>query len=290
MRKLMRIFMGAAMLALPMMLTSCEGTLDDVLGKWDRPTNNNGEKDGTESEIAKKIVTFDAILADGSSFDVSFKLNGKDVSVNFKKENGKYTVSSTTLKAENFKLAQVEGKDLLELTVLTDDGKVQGQIFFNTKDGSYYILNNIGYDVTFDGNVLVDNFPLSVTNLCPDKAVIEIDTNKDDTAYEKSLIVYYNKSKEDIWKTVVDRYDLSSVLKGVLKLQMGEDDPYDPATDALDSTRVYVYDGSIGYEVVGSDSDDPAIGINKVGIKAGADYTDSYKASLIPIVSVAPIG
>ena len=290
MRKLMKIFMGAAMLGLPMMLTSCEGTLDDVLGKWDRPTNNNGEKDGTESEIEKKLVAFDAILKDGSTFDVSFKLNGKDVSVNFKKENGKYTVSSTTLKAENFKLAQVEGKDLLELTVLTDDGKVQGQIFFNTKDGSYYILNNIGYDVTFDGNVLVDNVPLSVTNLCPDKAVIEIDTNKDLDAFEKSLIVYYNKSKEDIWKTVVDRYDLSSVLKGVLKLQKGENDPYDPATDALDSTRVYVYDGSIGYEVVGSDSDDPAIGINKVGIKAGADYTDSYKASLISIVSIAPIG
>ena len=290
MRKLMKIFMGAAMLGLPMMLTSCEGTLDDVLGKWDRPTNNNGEKDGTESEIEKKLVAFDAILKDGSTFDVSFKLNGKDVSVNFKKENGKYTVSSTTLKAENFTLAQVEGKDLLELTVLTDDGKVQGQIFFNTKDGSYYILNNIGYDVTFDGNVLVDNVPLSVTNLCPDKAVIEIDTNKDLDAFEKSLIVYYNKSKEDIWKTVVDRYDLSSVLKGVLKLQKGENDPYDPATDALDSTRVYVYDGSIGYEVVGSDSDDPAIGINKVGIKAGADYTDSYKASLISIVSIAPIG
>ena len=287
MRKLMRIFMGAAMLGLPMMLTSCEGTLDDVLGKWDRPTNNNGEKDGTESEIAKKIVTFDAILKDGSTFDVSFKLNGKDVSVNFKKENGKYTVSSTTLKAENFTLAQVEGKDLLELTVLTDDGKVQGQIFFNTKDGSYYILNNIGYDVTFDGNVLVDNFPLSVTNLCPDKAVIDIDTNDDLDAFETSLIVYYNKSNGDTWKTVIDRYDLSSVLKGVLKLQKGENDPYDPATDALDSTRVYVYDGSIGYEVVGSNSDDPAIGINKVGIKAGADYTDSYKASSQAIVSVA---
>lgn len=287
MRKLMKIFMGAAMLALPMMLTSCEGTLDDVLGKWDRPTNNNGEKDGTESEIEKKIVTFDAILADGSSFDVSFKLNGKDVSVNFKKENGKYTVSSTTLKAENFKLAQVEGKDLLELTVLTDDGKVQGQIFFNTKDGSYYILNNIGYDVTFDGNVLVDNFPLSVTNLCPDKAVIEIDTNEDDTAYEKSLIVYYNKSKEDIWKTVVDRYDLSSVLKGVLRLQKGENDPYDPATDALDSTRLYVHEGTDKSEVIGSDSDDAAYGSNKVGIKDGADYTDTYKAAF-PL-PVAPI-
>ena len=277
MRKLMKIFMGAAMLGLPMMLTSCEGTLDDVFGEWTRPVNNNGNNN--ESEIAKKIVAFDAILADGSSFDVSFKLNGKDVSVNFKKENGKYTVSSTTLKAENFTLAQVEGKDLLELTVLTDDGKVQGQIFFNTKDGSYYILNNIGYDVTFDGNVKVDKYPLAVTNLCPDKAVIEIDTNKDLDAFEKSLIVYYNKSKEDIWKTVVDRYDLSSVLKGVLNLQMGSTTPYDPATHALSESQLYVHEGTDKSEVIGSDSDDPAYGSNKVGIKDGADYTDTYKAA-----------
>lgn len=286
MRKLMKIFMGAAMLGLPMMLTSCEGTLDDVFGEWSRPVNNNGNNN--ESEIAKKIVAFDAILADGSSFDVSFKLNGKDVSVNFKKENGKYTVSSTTLKAENFTLAQVEGNDLLELTVLTDDGKVQGQIFFNTKDGSYYILNNIGYDVTFDGNVKVDNYPLAVTNLCPDKAVIEIDTNGDVTAYEKSLIVYYNKSKEDIWKTVVDRYDLSSVLKGVLNLQLGDDDLYDPATNKLSESRLYVHEGTDKSEVIGSDSDDAAYGSNKVGIKDGADYTDTYKAAFpLPI---APIG
>ena len=74
MRKLMKIFMGAAMLGLPMMLTSCEGTLDDVLGKWDRPTNNNGEKDGTESEIEKKLVAFDEVIKDGSTFDVTFKL------------------------------------------------------------------------------------------------------------------------------------------------------------------------------------------------------------------------
>ena len=259
MRKLMKIFMGAAMLGLPMMLTSCEGTLNDVFGEWSRPVNNNGNNN--ESEIAKKIVTFDAILADGSSFDVSFKLNGKDVSVNFKKENGKYTVSSTTLKAENFKLAQVEGKDLLELTVLTDDGKVQGQIFFNTKDGSYYILNNIGYDVTFDGNVLVDNFPLSVTNLCPDKAVIDIDTNDNLDAFETSLIVYYNKSNGDTWKTVIDRYDLSSLLKGILEIQEDND------------SRVYVHHDSKGYEVVAPDSDHAACGDHKVGIVEGVDYT-----------------
>lgn len=282
MRKLMKIFMGAAMLALPMMLTSCEGTLDDVLGKWDRPTNNNGEKDGTESEIAKKIVTFDAILADGSSFDVSFKLNGKDVSVNFKKENGKYTVSSTTLKAENFKLAQVEGKDLLELTVLTDDGKVQGQIFFNTKDGSYYILNNIGYDVTFDGNVLVDNFPLSVTNLCPDKAVIVWkDADGDDK--EIDLIIRYNKSNGETWNDEIGKYAISSdanFQKLLTSKDVRDDDEKLEVivSDNVESHYVYYFTNEASTrpdEKIGEVFDDDK------GIIV--DYTKSYLSVVPPI-------
>lgn len=169
----MKIFMGAAMLGLPMMLTSCEGTLDDVLGKWDRPTNNNGEKDGTESEIEKKLVAFDEVIKDGSTFDVTFDFNGKPATVNFKKENGKYTVSCDDLDPKDFQLAQVEGKDLLELTVYKGGGlDIMGQIFFDINDGSYYIINNIGHEVTFDGTVKVQNIPLSVTNLSPDKAVI----------------------------------------------------------------------------------------------------------------------
>ena len=282
MRKLMKIFMGAAMLALPMMLTSCEGTLDDVLGKWDRPTNNNGEKDGTESEIEKKIVTFDAILADGSSFDVSFKLNGKDVSVNFKKENGKYTVSSTTLKAENFKLAQVEGKDLLELTVLTDDGKVQGQIFFNTKDGSYYILNNIGYDVTFDGNVLVDNFPLSVTNLCPDKAVIVWkDADGDDK--EIDLIIRYNKSNGETWNDEIGKYAISSDANFQKLLTskdvMDDDEKLEViVSDNVESHYVYYFTNEASTrpdEKIGEVFDDDK------GIIV--DYTKSYLSVVPPI-------
>ena len=280
MRKLMKIFMGAAMLGLPMMLTSCEGTLDDVFGEWSRPVNNNGNNN--ESEIAKKIVAFDAILADGSSFDVSFKLNGKDVSVNFKKENGKYTVSSTTLKAENFTLAQVEGKDLLELTVLTDDGKVQGQIFFNTKDGSYYILNNIGYDVTFDGSVLVDNFPLSVTNLCPDKAVIVWkDADGDDK--EIDLIIRYNKSNGETWNDEIGKYAISSDANFQKLLTskdvMDDDEKLEViVSDNVESHYVYYFTNEASTrpdEKIGEVFDDDK------GIIV--DYTKSYLSVVPPI-------
>ena len=267
MRKLVKIFMGAAMLALPMMLTSCEGTLDDVLGKWDRPTNNNGEKDGTESEIEKKLVAFDAILKDGSTFDVTFKFNTKDVTVNFKKENGKYTVSCDDLDPAYFRLIQVEGKDLLELTVLKDDGvNVMGQIFFNTNDGSYYIINNFNGDVTFDGNVKVDNIPLSVTNLSPDKAVIIYDP------VEKwNLIIRYNKSKGETWKDMVGKYAISSddIVKKIISAANRYGDSDTDLEVVIDN-----YGDTQHYVTYSDETDvDPT---HKIGKQGSADYTDSY--------------
>ena len=267
MRKLVKIFMGAAMLALPMMLTSYEGTLDDVLGKWDRPTNNNGEKDGTESEIEKKLVAFDAILKDGSTFDVTFKFNTKDVTVNFKKENGKYTVSCDDLDPAYFRLIQVEGKDLLELTVLKDDGvNVMGQIFFNTNDGSYYIINNFNGDVTFDGNVKVDNIPLSVTNLSPDKAVIIYDP------VEKwNLIIRYNKSKGETWKDMVGKYAISSddIVKKIISAANRYGDSDTDLEVVIDN-----YGDTQHYVTYSDETDvDPT---HKIGKQGSADYTDSY--------------
>lgn len=263
----MKIFMGAAMLGLPMMLTSCDGTLDDVLGKQDRPSNNNGEKDGTESEIEKKLVAFDAILKDGSTFDVTFKFNTKDVTVNFKKENGKYTVSCDDLDPAYFRLIQVEGKDLLELTVLKDDGvNVMGQIFFNTNDGSYYIINNFNGDVTFDGNVKVDNIPLSVTNLSPDKAVIIYDP------VEKwNLIIRYNKSKGETWNDMVGKYAISSddIVKKIISAANRYGDSKTDLEVVIDNY------GDTQYYVTYSDETD-VDPTHKIGKQGSADYTDSY--------------
>ena len=83
MRKLMRIFMGAAMLALPMMLTSCEGTLDDVFGQWDRP-----------SKIPAEVFMFKKVLDNGSTLTVKLNVNGTYMTFTFKKEGDKYKINS----------------------------------------------------------------------------------------------------------------------------------------------------------------------------------------------------
>ena len=284
MRKLMKIFMGAAMLGLPMMLTSCEGTLDDVLGKWDRPTNNNGEKDGTESEIEKKLVAFDEVIKDGSTFDVTFDFNGKPATVNFKKENGKYTVSCDDLDPKDFQLAQVEGKDLLELTVYKGGGlDIMGQIFFDINDGSYYIINNIGHEVTFDGTVKVQNIPLSVTNLSPDKAVIVYEEADGDYP-EVDLIIRYNKSKGETWNDIIAKYALSSDDTFMKIVLTAGNNPKDTNTDL----EVLISNTDEVKTVTYSDKSDVDPD-NKIGKKGSTDYTDSYKTK-DGSAPIAPIG
>lgn len=54
MRKSMKFYLGGAILfALPLFLTSCEGTLDDIFGKWDKPTGGNSSSEDIPEIIAK---------------------------------------------------------------------------------------------------------------------------------------------------------------------------------------------------------------------------------------------
>ena len=51
MRKSMKSLLAVILLATPLVLTSCEGALDDVLGEWSRPTpgNNNNHNNNTNT-------------------------------------------------------------------------------------------------------------------------------------------------------------------------------------------------------------------------------------------------
>lgn len=122
-----------------------------------------------------------------------------------------------------------------------------------------------------------------VTNLSPDKAVIVLDEAKGSNP-EVDLIIRFNKSNGETWSSIADKYGISSEDR-LNNLITAANSPKDSNTDLEvlfnngDEIKTIVYSG--GTEV------DPA---NKIGKKGSADYTDSYKASLIPIVSIAPIG
>jgi hypothetical protein len=49
----MKFYLGGAILfALPLFLTSCEGTLDDIFGEWSRPSGNTNTNSGSDSTPA----------------------------------------------------------------------------------------------------------------------------------------------------------------------------------------------------------------------------------------------
>jgi hypothetical protein len=250
MKQFIRKFFAAAMLlSMTFAFSSCEGSLDDVFGQWDNPAN-----------VPPQVFAFKNALDNGSTLVVKFDLNGEK-SVSFKKEGDVYKCTSD-LNPENYDLKLDATSGMLVLTIKDDEGNVVGQIFFNTSDGSYYVVNNIGGNVIFDGNVIVNTYSGTVNNLCPDKAVIKIDADGDDT-FEKELPVYYNKAKGETWKNVVDRYDLSTILKGILYFY---------------SDETYVHEGTKNIQVVGTDGDHPAGKDDKVGIEDEADFAGPYKA------------
>jgi hypothetical protein len=58
MKKLMKFYLGGAILfALPLFLTSCEGTLDDVFGEWSRPSGNNSNTDSDKASGTYIVYT-----------------------------------------------------------------------------------------------------------------------------------------------------------------------------------------------------------------------------------------
>lgn len=261
MRKLMKsIFMGAAMLALPVMLTSCEGTLDDVFGQWDRP-----------SKIPAEVFMFKKVLDEGATLTVSFKLNDDDMELTFKKEGSKYVIQGD-YDPNDYVLQKVAGKDLLELTIYKNSGDtLLGQIFFNTSDGSYYILNYFNGNVEFDGSVKVMNISGTVTNLSPDKAVIKYDD-------ESNVIIRYNKANGDTWNTIVDKYAISSNEQMQILIYAfnypGTDSNLEILLSNGDETHIVIYNDLT--EV------DPE---HKIGKHGAADYTDSYFSDIPTIIA-----
>lgn len=231
MKQFIRKFFAAAMLlSMTFAFSSCEGSLDDVFGTWDKPSN-----------VSPQVFMFKNALEKNGTLTVNFTLNDVPSSVTITSDGENFTVTSSTLSASNFKFDKVDGVDMVVLTITDGSEKLYGQIFFNTSDGSYYILNNIDCDVTFDGKVSVNGVSGSVTNLCPDKTEIGIDVTNDNTP-DKTLIVYYNKTNSETWKDVAKRYGLDFRLSGVLYAADGDRTPQ--AYDAAAAEFIIVADGA----------------------------------------------
>lgn len=68
---------GMLMLAMPLMLTSCEGMLDDIFGEWSRPTGNNSTGNNSSNNDSKPAEDFPETSMEGTPLTLVAIEDGK---------------------------------------------------------------------------------------------------------------------------------------------------------------------------------------------------------------------
>jgi hypothetical protein len=220
------------------------------------------------------------ILENNSKFVVKFTLLETECTVTIVNDgdNGFVIESSEGLDPNLFSFRLTEDEKQVVLTchnsVGGDMGDPISQIIFNLQDESFYIINALGYDMTFDGKASVNGDSGTLTNSCPDKATIEISISgtvmgtRTGVFIGGDLFIYYNKEKGEKWKDVVDRYATSD-FDGLFSVD----------GDNNNVALKYGYDtGDVMY-----DNETKVLVTDVVGKKAGAAYDSNYKATLSAI-------
>ena len=78
MKQLFKLIMGCMlMLAMPLMLTSCEGMLDDIFGEWSRPTGNNSTGNNSSNNDSKPAEDFPETSMEGTPLTLVAIEDGK---------------------------------------------------------------------------------------------------------------------------------------------------------------------------------------------------------------------
>ena len=119
MRKSIKTILAALALAMPLVLTSCEGTLDDIFGEWDRPSGNANSGSNTPGET---IVKYKAYNSESGTFEE------KQITV-----FTLITSSTTTLEAGTY---VVEGNVTIDGNVI-----IGGEIELVLSDGATLTIN-----------------------------------------------------------------------------------------------------------------------------------------------------
>ena len=254
--------MSGALMCLSLVFSSC-GNVDNPL-----------EEIGNSNPVVAQLK--DA-LADGAVITITFNLNGEQT-ITFKKGEDGYKFDGAEADNMRYHLEYDDENGLLVLDVRGEEASPASQIILNPKDNSFYIINNFGYNTTSNGKFSVNGVEGTLTNSCPDKAIIETFYGGDARALTRatelpSLIVYYNKKNGETWKDVIDRYK-NSLFNNLFGIGQ-----YDEELEII-LVSYDDYAGHLLYEMPANIENcvHPA---DKVGLKAGADFAGPYVAKLV---------
>lgn len=201
MKQSFRHFLGSLlMLALPLLLTSCEGMFDDILGEWSRP----GSKEAILSNLS-------SALEEGALVTITYTIDGVEYTSTFKRVGDKFieqTPASTRSLHNDIKAS-------LKDTGLSGHLEVEVDI----PDLNIVVINNdaITLDVTVDGATCEQTMNLASEG--SELKAVSVDSKKVKMVNEETETIYVVKPttldgnkklakitlKKDIsWKKTVD--------------------------------------------------------------------------------------
>lgn len=94
MKQLFKLLVGGMiMMAMPLMLTSCEGEFDDIFGEWSRPTGTNNDKSDKPEPLTVSAEGFNNIY-DGNAHGITVTAP-EGATIKYGTAEGSYTLDAS---------------------------------------------------------------------------------------------------------------------------------------------------------------------------------------------------
>lgn len=189
---------GAILVALPMLLTSCEGTLDDVLGEWSRPSGNTNTNSGSDSTPA---ASSNYMAWNGTALAAeAIPSDAKEVTAATEKlEGGTYIVKDdvTITRAEGLnvtadsKLILCDGAKLTVNCHIEDEtggGNLTLSIYGQENQTGKLIITGVDTDGLWAKNIEIHGGDISVTTTTSTMPLHAIRADNDVSIYGGKVI------------------------------------------------------------------------------------------------------
>ena len=206
---------GAIFLGLAMCFTSCEGTLDDIFGEWDKPTPK------VPSTVVEDARVLGAALETGATVTINYTVGGNSYVAVFKKESDDtYTLISNTTPSATRGMTRSLMPDPT-YTVPTGDaasGKIQlklesDKLVFTVIDATNGALIFKAYMNVAGGEITVVNINADGLNCKIGSVSVNGESKEIKNPELQSVNITYSYltyavkfSEGDTWADVVDRF------------------------------------------------------------------------------------
>ena len=151
------------MMAMPLMMTSCEGTLDDIFGEWSRP--------GSQPPKEEVLDNLSSALEEGAIVTITYTIDGVEYTSTFKRVGDEYILQSITPAA---------GAMTRSDWILDDAETIKGlggTVEYNDYENSLHFTAEKNYDTQLDVSIEVANCAVTTNFATSGSEIVGVGVN-----------------------------------------------------------------------------------------------------------------